>query len=133
MMKEKLLIVDDQGELRKMLRIAMGYGKYQLFEAEDGTAALAAAAKEKPDVVLLDVMMPGDYDGLEVCRRLRADPETSHAYIALVTALGDPASVAKGREAGANAYVVKPFRLSRLIEVIERRETVESPVTAYSE
>lgn len=133
MMKEKLLIVDDQGELRKMLRIAMGYGKYQLFEAEDGASALAAAAKEKPDVILLDVMMPGDYDGLDVCRRLRADPETRHAYIALVTALGDPASVAKGREAGANAYIVKPFRLSRLIEVIEKRETVQDPVTAYSE
>ncbi len=133
MMKEKLLIVDDQGELRKMLRIAMGYGKYQLFEAEDGTGALATIAAEKPDVVLLDVMMPGEFDGIEVCRRLRADPATAHAFVAMVSALGDPASVARGRGAGANAYIVKPFRLSRLIEVIERRESLENPVTAYAE
>jgi DNA-binding response OmpR family regulator len=133
MLNQKLLIVDDQGELRKMLRIALGYGKYQLFEAENGVQALAVAKAEKLDVILLDVMMPGEYNGFDVCKILRTKEESRQAFVVMITALGDEVSVAKAKEVGANAYVIKPFRLSRLIEIIERRESVINPVTAYSD
>lgn len=133
MLTEKLLIVDDQGELRRMLRIALGYGKYQMFEAEDGSEAVSIARKETPDVVLLDVMMPGELDGFDVCRTLKSDPAFGNPFVILVTALGNPEKAALGRQAGADAYVVKPFRISRLIEIVEQRQPVAAPVTAYAE
>jgi DNA-binding response OmpR family regulator len=88
MLKEKLLIVDDQEDLRKMLRLALGYGKYSLLEASDGEAALALARAEKPDVVLLDVMMPGKLDGIAVCRAIKADPELAGCFVLMLTARG---------------------------------------------
>jgi DNA-binding response OmpR family regulator len=133
MLNQKLLIVDDQGELRKMLKIALGYGKYQLFEAENGVQALTVVRAEKPDVILLDVMMPGEFNGFDVCKILRAEEESCQAFVVMITALGDEVNVAKAKEVGANAYVIKPFRLSRLIKIIERRESVIKPVTAYSD
>ena len=131
MMKQKLLIVDDQEDLRKMLRLALGYGKYHLFEAGDGETALAMARAEKPDVILLDVMMPGSLDGLAVCRAIKADPELAGCFVVLLTARGQTADFATGDTAGADAYMVKPFSPSKLVEVVEMREKLAKPVRAY--
>jgi DNA-binding response OmpR family regulator len=131
MMKEKLLIVDDQEPLRKMLRLALGYGKYHLFEAGDGETALAMARAEKPDVILLDVMMPGSLDGIAVCRAIKADPELAGCFVVLLTARGQTADFAAGDTAGADAYMVKPFSPAKLVEVVEMREKLAKPVRAY--
>lgn len=127
---QKLLIVDDQDDLRKMLRLALGYGKYQLLDAADGATALTLARAEKPDVILLDVMMPGELDGFDVCRTIKADPELSHAFIVMLTARGQASDYAAGDAAGADAYMVKPFSPTKLIEVIEMRSKLANPIGA---
>lgn len=130
-MQQKLLIVDDQPELRKMLKLALGYGKYRLFEAADGDSALAIARAEKPDVVLLDVMMPGSLDGFAVCRAIKSDPELAKAFVIMLTARGQADDYSAGDTAGADAYMVKPFSPTRLVEVVELREKLGQPVRPY--
>lgn len=125
MMNQKLLIVDDQDDLRRMLRIALGYGKYVMFEAENGADALTIVERESPDVILLDVMMPGEFDGFEVCRRIRTFAAANQycPYVALLTARQQAADVEAGRVAGADVYIVKPYSPMRLVEIIESRTT----------
>lgn len=130
-MEQKLLIVDDQDVIRKMLRIALGYGKYQLLEAGDGVTALAIARAEKPDVVVLDIMMPGELDGLAVCRAIKSDPELAATFVLMLTARGQATDYTAGDEAGADAYMVKPFSPTKLIEVIEMRGKLAKPVRPY--
>lgn len=131
MTMQTLLIVDDQDDLRKMLRIALGYGKYRLLEAADGNSALSIARAEKPDVILLDVMMPGDLDGIAVCRAIKSDPALKHCFVIMLTALGQAADSAAGDAAGADAYMVKPFSPAKLVEVVEMRMKLSKPVRAY--
>ncbi len=121
-MKEKILIVDDNNELRKMLRIALGYGKYQMLEAEDGASALQMAKERQPDVILLDVMMPGELDGFQVCEKIKNDPALKHAFIVMLTALGGPVDRDEGKRVRADYYMTKPFSPLHLIEVIETRQ-----------
>ena len=122
-MNQKLLIVDDQDDLRRMLRIALGYGKYAIFEATTGTEALNIAEREHPDVILLDVMMPGGMHGFEVCCRIRqsAYAKQKPPYIALLTAMELPEDIANGEAVGADAYIIKPYSPMRLIEIVESR------------
>lgn len=130
-LQQKLLIVDDQPELRKMLRLALGYGKYQIFEAADGRTALEVARAVKPEVILLDVMMPGGVNGFDVCRAIRNDTELAGSFIVMLTARGHATDYASGNAAGADAYMVKPFSPTRLIEVVEMRERLAKPVRAF--
>jgi CheY-like chemotaxis protein len=67
--KKNILIVDDQGELRKLIRMTLDFGDYELHEAEDGQRALELAKASQPDLVVLDVMMPGEFDGYQVCEK----------------------------------------------------------------
>lgn len=131
MTKQKLLIVDDQPDIRKMLRIALGYGKYDLLEAANGEEALAIAQREQPDIVLLDVMMPGALDGFAVCRAIKGNPELAAAFVIMLTARGQSGDYAAGDAAGADAYMVKPFSPTKLIEVIEMREKLPKLIRPY--
>lgn len=118
---ENLLIVDDEGNLRKLLSVTLGYGMYKQYFASNGSEALQLAQETKPQVILLDIMMPGGMDGLEVCRRIRQDPELKDCYVVMLTALGQQSDREAGLAAGADAYVVKPFSPIALIELIETR------------
>ncbi|MEI7612577.1 MAG: response regulator [Betaproteobacteria bacterium] len=122
-MEQKLLIVDDQDDLRRMLRLALGYGKYIMYEATTGLEALAIAEREQPDVVLLDVMMPGGMHGFEVCSRIRQFAKTwaKPPYIALLTALEQPEDIASGEAVDADIYIIKPYSPVRLVEIVESR------------
>jgi DNA-binding response OmpR family regulator len=124
---EKMLIIDDNGELRKILMLTFSYGKYRLFQAENGEQALELARREVPDVIVLDIMMPG-MDGLEVCRKIRNIPTLANSYVILLTALGLQADRQAGMEAGANYYMVKPFLPSDLIMLIEGVRTGKKSV-----
>ncbi len=107
-MTPKILIVDDKEDNRFVLVDALEDEGYQLREAADGIAALEAVHEEPPDVILLDIMMPR-MDGIECCRRLKADEKTRHIPVILVTALGEDEHVIRGLGAGATDYVAKPF------------------------
>ena len=108
-----ILIVDDHAANRETLTELLDVEGYRLFDAADGPAALRSAVELAPDLILLDVMMPG-MDGFEVCRRLRADERTAEVPVILVTALDDQASRLAGIEAGADDFITKPFNRAEL-------------------
>ena len=120
MLNQKLLIVDDIGQLRKLVRYTVGYGLYELHEAASGAEGLAKARAILPDVMILDVMMP-DMSGLEVCAAVKQDPVLKSVFVVLLSARGQKADLEAGRRAGADAYVTKPFDPQKLIEVSESR------------
>ena len=119
MTRKKILIVEDRPEIRKLVAMAIRELPYELIEAESGDAGLLAVSKHRPDLVLLDVMMPGQLDGLSVCRAIKADPALACIPVLLVTALAQESDIEQGREAGADDYLVKPFSLVKLKEMIK--------------
>lgn len=105
---KKILIVDDQDSIRKMLRLTLN-GRYALFEAADASAAWDMLRHERPAAVILDIMMPGEMDGYQLCEKLRADRDLARTHVVMVTARGQEADRSRGMSAGANAYFIKPF------------------------
>lgn len=116
---KKILIVDDQSEVRELVEVTLRIGDYQILQAASGEQALETARSEKPDLILLDVMMPGEIDGIDVCRQLKGDPETAGMAIVMLTAKSQDADVAAGREAGADDYFSKPFSPLELMQKVE--------------
>lgn len=115
--RHKILVADDEHHLRRLLSITLRMGQYEILEAATGAEALALAHEEHPDLVLLDVRMP-DGNGLEVCRRMKADPGLRDTPVVMISALALPADLEAGRAAGADLYITKPFSPLRLVEVV---------------
>ena len=115
----RVLVVDDEAVIRQLIVINLELEGFEVHQAVDGLDALEKARELDPDVVTLDVMMPG-LDGFAAARRLRADPATSRARIVLISARTRPADVDRGREAGADAYVTKPFDPDEVVETVRR-------------
>jgi len=146
-MSARILVVDDNPLNVKLLAAKLAHDYYVVSTAADGTEALAKVAQEKPDLVLLDAMMP-ELDGFETCKRLKSDPVTAHIPVVMVTALNDVADRVKGLEAGADDFLTKPIndialmarvrsllRLKMLMDEWRLRETTshqfaEEPVPA---
>ena len=114
MAKAKLLLVEDDADLLEVLRLTFRREGYETFEAEDGETALLLARRHVPDLVVLDVMLPG-LDGIEVCRQLRADSSLQNMLIIMVTARGEESDVVLGLGVGADDYVIKPARPRELV------------------
>jgi CheY-like chemotaxis protein len=115
----RILVVEDQDSIRRMIEALVGARGYQVTAVSTGTKAIDVATTDPPDMVLLDLMIPG-YDGFEVCRRLRADPLTRTVPILVICALDDPESRTKAATAGATAYYTKPFSPMALLKEIDR-------------
>ena len=92
---------------------------YEVIAVSSGAKAIDLAMTETPDLVLLDLMLPGQYDGFEVCRRLRTDPSTKKVPVLIITALDDEDSRTRATEAGATAYYTKPFSPIALLREID--------------
>ncbi len=125
----KVLVVDDDPAVLRVLASVLDLEGLAVTTASDGTAALAAAREDRPDVVICDVAMPG-VSGLQVCRTLRSDPSTSDVPVVLLTARGSRRDRELGVAAGCDAYLVKPFDPIELIEVartVERAEPDAAP------
>ncbi len=116
---KKILIVDDHPHVKELLKATLEVFDYEIGFAENGQEALGLAFTDHPDVILLDIMMPG-IDGLEVCRRLKAQPATDDISIILLSARGQQEDVAEGLAAGADDYFVKPFSPIALIQKLEK-------------
>lgn len=112
-MAERILIVDDEPEAAKLMGLMLQKGGFEVLTATNGRDALVKTAEVMPDLILLDIMMPG-MDGYEVCRQLRADPQLSHIPIIFLTAKNEVADRIAGFEAGADEYVSKPVHLGEL-------------------
>lgn len=103
-----ILVVDDVPANVKLLEVKLSGEYYDVITAKDGFECIDQVKKRKPDLVLLDVMMPG-LDGFETCRRLKADPEVAHIPVVMVTALSEPSDRVQGLEAGADDFITKPI------------------------
>ncbi len=116
---KKILIVDDHADIRRLIRMTLEFEDYDVREAADGEAALLIAQAFQPDLLLLDVMMPGAVDGLEVCRRLTAERVAGQGpRIIMLSARGQASDRDAGLQAGADTYLVKPFSPLQLIGCI---------------
>ena len=115
-MTKTVLIVDDHADIRRLIRMTLEFEDFDILEAADGAAALRMTETIWPDVVLLDVMMPGEIDGLEVCRRMKANPALAGVKMIMLSARGQARDREAGLQAGADAYMVKPFSPLQLIE-----------------
>lgn len=133
MAKETILVVEDEEDIRELLKYNLEKEGYQVFGAATGEEALQAVRTRLPDLILLDLMLPG-IDGLEVCRRFRGGSQTKHLPIIMLTAKGEEADIVTGLELGADDYIAKPFSprvlLARLRAVLRRRSQPLLPETA---
>ena len=119
---KKVLIAEDQVHIRRLIEHSIEELEddgVEILVAPDGVAALSAALAERPDVVLLDVMMPG-MNGFEVCEKLRNDEGARHAHVIFLTAKGQEYDRAKAREVGADGYLMKPFDPDELLATVRR-------------
>jgi CheY-like chemotaxis protein len=117
---KKLLIVDDEDGVRALVRMTLDNGLYEIIEASDGLEALDLAKEHHPDLVLLDVMLP-DLSGMDVCRKIKDDPELASTMVVMLTARAQTADLGDAEEAGADGYFTKPFSpiaLTRKVESI---------------
>lgn len=125
-MSGRILIVDDLATNRIILKVKLNAACHETVQAASGLAALEVARSEQPTLILLDMMLP-DISGIEVCRRLRADPTTQHIPIVVITASGDRASRLSALEAGADEFLTKPLNevilLARIRSLMRARET----------
>ena len=129
---QTILVVDDEPQIVEVVRDYLKQGGYRVLAARDGQTALTLARHERPDLIVLDLMLPGGMDGLEVCRRLRRDPALADVPIIMLTARIAEADRLIGLELGADDYVTKPFSprevVARVRAVLRRaRGHVESP------
>ncbi len=123
---KKLLVVEDQPDIRSLIRATLEFEEYELHEAEDGVSGLHKARAVRPALILLDVMMPGELDGIQVCERVRADPAMAGVRIVLLTARGQKTDLQAGKDAGCDAYLIKPFSPLQLIETIEQLLAIDA-------
>ncbi len=117
--KKKVLLADDEEDIKAVVQLFLESKGYEVITAFDGLSAIDMAQAEKPDLILLDVMMPV-VNGYEVCTRLKADEATRDIPIVMLSAMAQSESVDKGLSAGAVDYIVKPFDPARLEEVVRR-------------
>lgn len=124
--KKKILVVDDEADILEFLSYNLNKEGAKVYTADNGLAAIEIARSKKPDLILLDVMMP-EMDGVETCMQLREKPDTKNIIIAFLTARGEDYSQIAGFEAGADDYITKPIKprvlISRLKALLRRKET----------
>ena len=116
----RILVVEDQDSIRRMIEALVQARGYGVTAVESGSKAIELALADPPDLILLDLMLPGQFDGFEVCRRIRAESTTSAIPVVVISALDDDDSRSRAIQAGATAYYTKPFSPLALLKEIER-------------
>ena len=125
----RILVAEDEKQIADMISFKLTNGGHQIIRAHDGEQAVILAAREKPDLILLDAMMPG-LSGFEVLLRLKADPALRAVPVIMVTAKGHERDVLNGLRGGAVDYVVKPFSLKELAARVDLALRKDPPATA---
>jgi len=116
--KGKILVVDDHKTVLKLMEAVLKLKKYQVVYAEDGPQGIEVARRERPDLIFLDVMLPG-MDGFKVCQYLKGDAVTKDIPIVFLTARGEEADMEMGRKSGGDDFVKKPFKSLEIMKVLE--------------
>ena len=117
---KRILLVEDHVDIRRLVRLTLEFEDFEILEASDAADGLEIARRLRPDLVLLDVMMPGPINGLDMCRAMKADASTRHIPVIFLSARGTEADRRNGMDAGAVAYLVKPFSPMELLELLGR-------------
>jgi two-component system, OmpR family, alkaline phosphatase synthesis response regulator PhoP len=137
MNKPKILVVDDEPDILELVRLNLAREGYEVLGATTGEQGLDLARSKQPSLIVLDLMLPG-IDGLEVCKRLRADPKTQGIPILMLTAKGEESDVVSGLEVGADDYVTKPFsgkilvaRVRNLLRRVVTKEEGHMPLKVH--
>jgi two-component system, OmpR family, alkaline phosphatase synthesis response regulator PhoP len=130
MTKEKILVIEDEDDIQELIRYNLVKEGFQVVGATTGEDGVRIAKTNQPDIILLDIMLPGK-DGLEICRMLAADPLTQHVPVIMVTAKGEETDVVTGLRMGADDYITKPFSpkilVARVKTVLRRKKREAAP------
>lgn len=119
MTKIKILVVDDNAQMRNLLRLTFSaYPQYIFLQAQSGQEAIDIIKAEHPTIIFLDIMMPGDIDGLDVCAFVKSAEEFKSSVVVLLSAKGQKQDISAGMQAGANKYITKPFSPMALLDVV---------------
>ncbi|WP_404302938.1 response regulator transcription factor [Alicycliphilus denitrificans] len=118
-MQARILIVEDHADIRKLIRMTLEFEDYDIHEAPNADAGLQAVRQLRPHLLLLDIMMPGEMDGLALCRLVKSDASLGQPKVVLLTARGQGQDVEAGMNSGADAYLLKPFSPLQLIQTIQ--------------
>ncbi len=106
---KKIFVVDDQEEVRELVEITLRAEDYEILQAENSKEAIEITYAEKPDLIIMDIMMPGDIDGLSAARTIKNDSKTKETKIIMLTAKGQTSDLDKGFEVEVDSYFTKPF------------------------
>jgi len=120
MSNPRLLIVEDQEDIRELIRLTLDLEGYEVDEAANGDEGLRKVSSFQPQLVLLDVMMPGSLDGFAVCRQIKGSGAHRRTKVVMLTARCQASDREAGRQAGADAYLTKPFSPKQLLEVVHK-------------
>ncbi|MFA5514722.1 MAG: response regulator [Desulfuromonadales bacterium] len=116
---KKILIVDDQPTIRRLVEISLQTVDRLILEAESGEDAIEVARAETPDLIIMDLMMPGGMDGFQAIERIKENPQTSDCPVLVLTAKDQRLERLRAFEVGANDYLAKPFKLDVLLKKVE--------------
>jgi CheY-like chemotaxis protein len=116
---KKILVVDDIKEIRMLVVATLGDEEYTLFEAHDATEALQLCSKEIPDLIIMDVNMPGKINGIRATKMLKSNKETSHCHVIMLSGTKNSTEIDEAMKAGADGFLQKPFSPLELIEKVE--------------
>jgi two-component system, OmpR family, phosphate regulon response regulator PhoB len=117
--KTRILIVDDDAQSRELLHIAFNaHTDWDVCEAANAQEAIEAVQNETPEIIILDIMMPGDKDGLDVCDFIKLSPEYKSIFVVLLTAKDKKSDVYRGMETRANMYLTKPFSPQGIVDIV---------------
>jgi len=137
MIKAHILVVDDEADIREIVKYNLAREGYSVACAENAQRAREEIRLHPPDILILDLMLPGDMDGLELCRKLKSSPDTAQIPVIMLTARTEEADVVSGLELGADDYVTKPFSprvlSARVRAVLRRKQGEKSDTLAFDE
>ena len=118
-MIKKILIVDDVQDVRDLVERTLRRDDWEILAAQSGEEAVSLARREKPDLIMMDIMMPCKIDGLEATRILKSDPQTRNCVVIMLTAKGQQTDIDMAAKAGADDYFVKPFSPLQLLQKVD--------------
>lgn len=127
----KILIIEDQDDVRKLIHLSLGDEQYMIYEANNGDTGLTLAEELKPDLILMDIMMPGMMNGYEICDKLKNKEEFKNTKIIFLTARAQEQDMLDGYRSGCDDYLAKPFSPIKLAEIVDSLLSSNTPRTKH--